>query len=718
MPLSIIASFSLQQWKRVVPSIRSQTRLFLNTIIKYLWDGPTSLAIHIVYIAFHTVSTTAISTMCRGTTRKPSQSSSSLLLLVDNNNSSRRTRVVFNNDANATTPVRPVHDKTLVWSKQQQQQRQISRVVITEPSWNDDDDMDDNVAVANSTNSNRTTSLSSSSVPTSKLTGPCCNNTTTTTTSTASTTSSSSTSTCNKRRNRFLTRSLASRTISFIESELENVTSRSNFLNSTRTTTTTTSIINDDDDDATTTTDVAVPRLHRTEIVTGELLGQGGFSQVYAIEAFRLSSNDDDDTSFTDQDCQLRMELACSAASVNNHRPSKEITNNKYVVKHLRPDLRSVMSSSGGVVEEQHRQQQQQRQQRTFHSAAADLVIEATFLSKMDHPNIMKLRGWAAGGVSCFRSGDNSSYFLILDRLDETLAQRIEKWRDQRRGGLTTRSSSSSSDEVVVPALPTKLELYREKLDYADQLASAIQYLHHNRIMHRDITPNNVGIIHNVHDGTDTIQLFDFGLVRELPAVTLIASFSSDDGDENDEESSSTTYHHHHICKDQFFHMSKVGTCSYMAPEVSSGCYNQQADIYSFTMVLYAMMTLIITPITKSEHEEMIHQQHVGECSEQQQQPHRPAVLTQWAVGLQELFHRGWSISPIDRPDIDELRQRLHELIANEDQQQQQTEQGNKLVSVEKGNTLCHPPGSTQPSGWSRSVFHFIPDLLVRKRPV
>jgi serine/threonine protein kinase len=626
MPLSIIASFSLQCWKKGFLTIRNRTEVILGRLIKYLWDSPPSFVIRIAWITFYTIVGTKIiqkqqentttppllstttTTMCVGTTTatsRPRQSSSLPMLLDSHNKNSRSLVVGCDKIANQ---VSGLHGKQ-----------------------------------------------SSSSLPSLMEES-------TKTATTSSTTTSSHTTTCNKRRNLFLARSLASRTVSFIESELENVTSRSRFL--------TNHSIDDNDDDV-----VVVARLRHSEIITGTMLGQGGFSQVYAVDALCLSNNtgdcasvedgNDDCNVFTDEECHSRNELAHSTTSLVKRR---------YVVKQLRPDLQSsvVSSSSEGVGQQQ---QEHHHRQKKFHNAAADLVIEATFLSRINHPNIIKLRGWATGGISCFRNGDNSSYFLILDRLDETLGQRIKEWRKQKQ------QQQTRCGGLVVP---TKLDYYQEKLDYADQLASAIQYLHRNRIMHRDITPNNIGMIHSVHDGgTKTIiQLFDFGLVRELPNLDSSSDITKDTDDDNDyntykyESKGPTTSNTYRIpLRDQYFRMSIVGTSHYMAPEVTSGWYNQQADIYSFTVVLYEMMTLIVPQpiIVQSEHTteittrmRMIHQdteqQIVGEGStdsSNDQHPPTTTIVTEWPIQLQQLFHKGWSYNPRDRPNVDEVRQYL-----------------------------------------------------------
>ena len=55
---------------------------------------------------------------------------------------------------------------------------------------------------------------------------------------------------------------------------------------------------------------------------------------------------------------------------------------------------------------------------------------EAKFLASLEHPNIIKLRGMAAAGTSGFASMEERGYFLLLDRLQCTLEDKIDLWRD------------------------------------------------------------------------------------------------------------------------------------------------------------------------------------------------------------------------------------------------------------------------------------------------
>ncbi|KAG7345292.1 serine/threonine protein kinase [Nitzschia inconspicua] len=372
------------------------------------------------------------------------------------------------------------------------------------------------------------------------------------------------------KRRAFLTRSLATRTISFVDSEVERLTKEYTFLKKVQPST-------------------SIAKLDRSELVLGERLGEGGFSQVYAVASICLDDNE--------CKCDIR-QLGVRSTLQKSANESYA----RYVLKHLRPDW----SSSP-----------QKQQRAAFHEAAADLVLEAQFLARMDHPNIIQLCGWAAGGTSCFGKGSHDAYFLLLDRLDETLSNRINTWR--REHDAEIRSNGSDA-----------IHRYEEKLDLASQLASALVYLHERRIVYRDLKADNVGLING-----NQVQLFDFGLARELPP----SSFEIFDTKKQAQE---------------LFRMSGVGTRRYCAPEVVLGhAYNLQADVYSMAIVVHEMMSHnkpfgVIGPES--------HRVLVADGGQ------RPAMPHSWPTSLQKLLRRGWAASLQDRPTMTIFRQELQKL--------------------------------------------------------
>jgi serine/threonine protein kinase len=110
-------------------------------------------------------------------------------------------------------------------------------------------------------------------------------------------------------------------------------------------------------------------------------------------------------------------------------------------------------------------------------SALCDLAIETAYLSKLEHPNIIKVRA-----VANVDNPFSDEYFLVLDRLYDTLQKRIDtKWIQQEKKLYSFVGKMNDRKGLK------RLEFFEQRLERAFDLGSAIQYLHEKNIIHRDI---------------------------------------------------------------------------------------------------------------------------------------------------------------------------------------------------------------------------------------
>ena len=175
-----------------------------------------------------------------------------------------------------------------------------------------------------------------------------------------------------------------------------------------------------------------------------------------------------------------------------------------------------------------------------------DLQSEANLLSELSHVNIIKLYAVHED------MGLVDVAFLLLDRLFDTVEDKLKSWSIQ----LLNRSPASVFADTM--SLRKQHLAQDERLALvAVPVASAMEYLHSQRIVVRDLKPANLGFS---RDGT--LKMFDLGLARKLP---------------NDGRRLTGC----------------TGTMRYMAPEVAeSQHYGVSADTYSFGILLWELCTL------------------------------------------------------------------------------------------------------------------------------
>ncbi|KAL3934451.1 MAG: hypothetical protein SGBAC_009840 [Bacillariaceae sp.] len=289
----------------------------------------------------------------------------------------------------------------------------------------------------------------------------------------------------------------------------------------------------------------------------------------------------------------------CRGARKAMERSQKdyESSSHQYVIKRLR-----VSASSAGKA----------AQKKAFHQ----LVGEATLLAQLDHPQIAKLRAFiSTGGDNTQRSASReiqNGFALIVDRWDCTLREKIDQW--------TMESDSLNADATFVS----------ERLCYALELAEVLDYLHCRRLIYRDLSPRNIGF----KDGS--IQLFDFGLCRKLPSKSKAFG------------------------PDKCYNMTYAGTARYLAPEVHrrSG-YNRKADVYSWAIVCYEMMSLT------EPYYGMSREEHFAEVCDEGFRPCMDDLPS--CPALEDLLHQTWCDSITQRLTMKKVCAALEDIVSSID---------------------------------------------------
>ena len=186
-----------------------------------------------------------------------------------------------------------------------------------------------------------------------------------------------------------------------------------------------------------------VPYFGLEEIELGAVLGVGGFCAVREVKEIRL------DPSLA----HLQPEFQVKDAEFYQTETRKYMEGNlirdnssRYAVKSLKRKFE----------EEKHR-----------YRGMLDLAIEAEFLSHLAHPNIIKMRGSLVSD-SAVR---DPAFFIVLDRLHETLQQKIDDvWPKQYKGMLGPFKLGKDKNKLR--------RVFLDRLLVAHDLSTVFRYLH------------------------------------------------------------------------------------------------------------------------------------------------------------------------------------------------------------------------------------------------
>lgn len=234
--------------------------------------------------------------------------------------------------------------------------------------------------------------------------------------------------------------------------------------------------------------------------------------------------------------------------------------------------------------------------------AVAEFEMEATILSRVQHPNIVRLLG----------SGVSPRRFLILELLD---------------GGSLSHALGIRPD--ANKRYIKRKFTYKQTLQMARSIASALDYLHnrwngHIHIIHRDLKPDNIGW---TSDGQ--LKVFDFGL------CTCVRTQREK--------------------KEHYRLTGNTGTLRYMAPEVALGrSYNKSVDTYSFGIILWQVFKMQL-PFKHMHKKDYMEKVVMG--------GQRPTLDRRWPKRLRSLLEGCWHEDKSLRPDFSVVLEEIDYLI-------------------------------------------------------
>ena len=160
--------------------------------------------------------------------------------------------------------------------------------------------------------------------------------------------------------------------------------------------------------------------------------------------------------------------------------------------------------------------------------AINDLKREAVLAMRLRHPGIMALYH--------FDDSEDVKYLVMELLVGGTIDDRLAE----------VEEGYLSVEEVI---------------DIAQQLASAVDYAHAEKVIHRDIKPNNI-FLHE-KDGVVTPRIMDFGIARQIKD-----------------------------CLSRVSNQDSAGTLFYMSPEQLQGKpVDNRADIYSLAATYYECLS-------------------------------------------------------------------------------------------------------------------------------
>ncbi|XP_066024050.1 uncharacterized protein [Pocillopora verrucosa] len=225
-----------------------------------------------------------------------------------------------------------------------------------------------------------------------------------------------------------------------------------------------------------------------------------------------------------------------------------------------------------------------------------DFLSETELLRKLDYPFIVKFYG-----AALHKEGEQLKAILVMELCKENLMRHIFRHKSNIPG----KSSAATAA--------------RDVIGWAKDIADALEYIHRQGIVHRDLKLENILLSQE-----NIVKVADVGVSKEAKAITG----------------------------------TLAGTPVYLAPEVINSClYDYKADIYSLGIMLWEMWygKRALLDVGGNVHE--FFEKVVGGA-----RPTHVEGSKEPPAGLQDLMQRCWDEKPDNRPDAKDCHERLTQL--------------------------------------------------------